>query len=95
MFFKIFSNCSTKNNSAKEPQRQAINLLGQEAPLDQPNPAGMEPPSMDPRFNNVSAEKYNIKYGAQEVPDMKIQGEVIEVMGTDVRIKLTSPGDFR
>jgi len=67
----------------------------QEFTLNQPDPGVMEPSSKDVRFNNVHLEDGNIRHGVQEVPDMKIQGEVVEVMGTDVRIKLTSHGDLK
>ena len=62
--------------------------------FDGPDPGAMEPPSRDPRFNNVAPQDYEIKYNDQEaVPDVKIQGEVVEVTGKDVRIQLTSSGD--
>ena len=63
--------------------------------LDQPDPGAMDHLSRDPRFTNERSENHEIKFNDQETPDEKVQGDVIEVMGADVRIQLISSGDVQ
>ncbi len=80
--------------SSRGLQEQNIKIPGQESSVGQSNATIMDTVPRGHR-DSSSSEDYSLKHSTQEVPDMKISGEVVKVMGTDVRIKLISHGDPR
>ncbi len=85
-----------KSKTIKNKQKpQKISLLGQEFMPSQPDPQAMESGPRDMQFNNSRLENVGSRQADQRVSTVKIQGEVVEVMGKDVRIKLISSGNPR
>ncbi len=85
-----------KSRTIKNKQKpQKISLLGQEFMYSQPDPQAMESEPGDLQLNNSRFENVKSRQADQRVSTVKIKGEVIEVMGEDVRIKLISSGNPR
>jgi len=71
-----------------------ISRTSQMIEIDEPDPGAMLPPSEDPRFLPENSGGSGIVQGLRYNADL-VEGEVIEIMGKDVRIQLTTSGVVR
>jgi len=76
----------------KESKPGRISLLGQEHNPSQPNPGTMDSEPKESLFSDFIFENVEPKQTNQKVSTVKIKGEVVELMGEDIRVKLISEG---